>query len=125
MVLLDSGRAMTLFADPTGAPATGRLLDSPVDAFLAFDGKGYIAYIKTITGSAEAILGSDLFVTKSDGSESCTLTAATDANPTSFVFTASSGGAVWMRKTLTSTALQYTRLSDCLRMTVGSGVVSS
>jgi hypothetical protein len=125
MVLLDSGRAMTLFADPVGAPAAGQLLDSPVDAFLAFDGKGHIAYIKTITGSADAIVGSDLFVTKSDGTETCTLTASTDANPTSFIFTASSGGAVWMRKTLTSTTLHYTRLSDCLRMTVGANVVST
>ena len=55
MLLLDSGRAMTFFADPLGAPATGQSLDSPVDAFLAFDGKGHVAYIKTITGSAATI----------------------------------------------------------------------
>jgi hypothetical protein len=116
---------MTLFVDPVGAPATGQLLDSPVDALLAFDGNGHVAYIKMITGSAASIGGSDLFVKKSDGTHACTLTAATDANPLFFVFTASSGGAVWQRKTLTSTVLHYTRLSDCLTMTVASNVASA
>ena len=61
---------------------------------------------------------------KTDGTNACTLTAASDANPLSFVFTASSGAAVWQRKTLTSTVLHYTRLSDCLKMTVGTNVTS-
>jgi hypothetical protein len=125
MLLLDSGRAMTFFADPIGAPAAGQLLDSPVDALLAFDGNGHVAYIKMITGSAASIGGSDLFVKTSDGTHACTLTAATDANPLFFVFTASSGGAVWQRKTLTSTVLHYTRLADCLTMTVAANVASA
>ena len=115
---------MTFFADPIGAPAAGQLLDSPVDALLAFDGNGHVAYIKMITGSAASIGGSDLFVRRPTGPR---LHAHRGHRRQSVVFRlhGHSGGAVWQRKTLTSTVLHYTRLADCLTMTVAANVASA
>ena len=124
LVVIDTTKKLTFFADPAGAPTTSQSLDTGVVSFLAFDGKGTVAYVKTITSNADgSVRATDLFVKKTDGTNACALTSASDAYPFAFDFTASAGAAAWAQRTITSAAIQYTRFSDCMKMKVGDNVV--
>jgi hypothetical protein len=125
LLVIDATKKMTFFADPVGAPTTGQSLDTGVASFLAFDGKGTVAYVKTIvTNTADgSVRATDLFVKKTDGTNACALTSASDAYPFAFDFTASGGAAAWAQRTITSASMQYTRFSDCMKMTVGANAV--
>ena len=118
LALVDMAKNLTYFADPAGAPAGSTSLDTGVASFLSFDGKGTIAYVKTIVRNTDgSVKGSDLFVKKTDGT-ACTLTSATDAFPLDFSYTGSSKGAAWVQQTIVAAAPKYTRFSDCMKMTV-------
>jgi hypothetical protein len=124
LVVIDTAKNLTFFADPAGAPATSKSLDTGVASFLAFDGKGTVAYVKTIVSNSDmSVRATDLFVKKTDGTAACPLTAAADAYPFVFDFTASGAGAAWAQRTITSSSMQYTRFSDCMKMTVGANAV--
>ena len=125
LVVIDTAKNMTFFADPAGAPTTSKSLDTGVFSFLDFDGKGTIAYVKTLVYESDmtTIRATDLFVKKTDGTNACALTSASDAFPFAFDFTASGGAAAWAQRTITSASMQYTRLSDCMKMTVGANAV--
>ncbi len=60
---------------------------------------------------------------RADGTGACTLTTATDGYPFDFIFTPDSTGLAWIQRTTASILAQYTRLSDCAVMNVGSNVV--
>jgi hypothetical protein len=123
LALVDMAKNLTYFADPAGAPAGSTSLDTGVASFLSFDGKGTIAYVKTIVRNTDgSVKGSDLFVKKTDGT-ACTLTSATDAFPLDFSYTGSSRGAAWVQQTVVAAAAQYTRFSDCMKTTVGQNIV--
>ena len=124
LVVIDTANKMTFFADPAGAPTTSQSLDTGVQSFLSFDGKGTVAYVKTITRNSDmSVRATDLFVKKTDGTNVCALTSASDAYPFAFDFIASGGAAAWAQRTITSASMQYTRFSDCMKMTVGANAV--
>jgi len=124
LLILDTAKALSLFADPVGAPTTSTVLDTGVASFLAFDRKGTVAYVKTITRNTDgSVRATDLFVKKTDGTNACALTSASDAYPFAFAFTANAAGAAWTQRTIASASTQFTRFSDCMKMTVGSNTV--
>jgi hypothetical protein len=124
MLVLDTAGKLTFVADPAGAPTTSQSLDTGVASFLAFDGKGTVAYVKTIVSNSDmSVRATDLFVKKTDGTNACALTSASDAYPFAFDFTASGGAAAWAQRTIVSASMQYTRFSDCMKMTVGTNAV--
>ena len=53
LLVIDTAKKLTFFADPAGAPTTSQSLDTGVVSFLAFDGKGTVAYVKTIISNAD------------------------------------------------------------------------
>jgi len=124
VLVIDTAKNMTFFADPAGAPTTGQSLDTGVTSFLSFDFKGTVAYVKMIARNSDtSVRATDLFVKKTDGTNVCALTSAADAYPFAFDFTASGGAAAWAQRTITSASMQYTRFSDCMKMTVGANAV--
>lgn len=124
LLIIDTAKNLTFIADPTSPSAIGRSLDTGVTSFLAFDGKGTVAYVKTIVSNSDgSIRATDLFVKKTDGTGACALTSMSDAYPFAFAFTANGSAAAWGQRTITSAAMQYTRFSDCVRMTVGANAI--
>jgi hypothetical protein len=124
LLVIDTAKNLTFIADPGSPSAIGRSLDTGVTSFLAFDGKGTVAYVKTIVSNSDgSVKATDLFVKKTDGTGACALTSMSDAYPFAFDFTASGAAAAWGQRTITSAAMQYTRFSDCVKMTVGANAV--
>jgi hypothetical protein len=123
LIVVDMAKNLTAFADPAGAPSAKAGLDTGVIAVISMSGQGHLAYVKTTATTTSNQTFTDLFVKKSDGTGACTFTAATDAYPFDFLFTKSEGGAAWIQRATTAVQAQYTRISDCMRMNVGSSVV--
>jgi len=121
LLVVDSAKNLLAFADPAGAPTVSTSLDTGVIAVLALSATGPLAYVKNASTTAAGTFA-DLFVKNPDGTGACTLTSALDAYPFDLIFTPTAGSLAWMQRTSTGYAAQYTRLSDCATMNVGSGV---
>jgi len=123
LLVVDSAKNMVAFADPVGAPTASTPVDTSVIAFIGLSKQGHAAYVKTASQSASGTTFSDMFVKKTDGTGACTITAATDSFPFDAIFTPSSAGLAWIQRGTTSILAQFTRLSDCTAMSVGTNVV--
>jgi len=117
-------KKMLSFADPVGAPTTSVSLDTGVLGWIALSTQGHAAYVKKLfRNSAGMLSGIDLSVKKIDGTGACVLTTATDAFPGNIGFTTSAAGVSWIQQATSAAAAQFTRLSDCTKMTVASNIV--
>jgi hypothetical protein len=67
--------------------------------------------------------GVDLSVKKVDGTGACVLTTATDAFPGNIGFIPSAAGVSWVQQVTSAFAGQFTRLSDCTKMTIAPNVI--
>jgi len=123
LLVVDSAENMVAFADPVGAPTASTPVDTSVIAFVGLSKQGHAAYVKTVSSSASGTTFSDMFVKKTDGTGACAITAATDSFPFDAIFTPSSSGLAWIQRGVTSILAQFTRLSDCTAMSVGTNVV--
>jgi len=112
------------FADPVGAPTTSVSVDTGVVGWIALSTQGHAAYVKKLLRNASgALSGIDLSVKKIDGTGACVLTTATDAFPGNVGFIPSAAGVSWIQQATSAAAAQFTRLSDCTKMTVAPNVV--
>jgi hypothetical protein len=117
-------KKMLSFADPVGAPTTSVSVDTGVLGWIALSRQGHVAYVKKLfRNSAGDLTGIDLSVKKADGTGACVLTTATDAFPGNIGFIPSATGVSWIQQATSAFAAQFTRLSDCTKMTVAPGVV--
>jgi hypothetical protein len=123
LLTVDAAKQMLGFANPVTAPTTSQVIDTGVIGFVALSAQGFVSYAKTITTSASGGSFTDLFVKKSDGTGACTFTSATDGYPVDFIFTPSSGGAAWIQLGGASATAQFTRLSDCLKTSLGPNAI--
>src|SRR5262245_26376885 len=112
------------FADPIGAPTTSVSVDTGVLGWIALSTQGHAAYVKKLLRNASgALSGIDLSLKKTDGTGACVLTTATDAFPGNVDFIPSAAGISWIQQATSAAAAQYTRLSDCMKMTVAPNIV--
>jgi hypothetical protein len=125
LLVVDSADALLSFANPGTAPTTSTSVDTGVIAFIALSKQGHAAYVKATSSSASGTVFVDMFVKKFDGTGACTITPTTNAFPFDAIFTPSSGGLTWIQRGTTAIQAQFTRLSDCMAMNVGSNVVWS
>jgi hypothetical protein len=121
VVATDTAKSLLVFADPVGAPTTSTSVDTGVTGLAALSPQGHVGYYKMTSSSASGTLFTDLFIKKTDGTGACTITSATDTFAFA-IFTPSAGGLVWIQRGATALQAQFTKLSDCSRMSVGSGV---
>jgi hypothetical protein len=122
LLVVDTAKQMLGFANPVTAPTTSVVVDTGVLAFVALSKQGHAGYAKFVNTTTGQTF-TDLYVKKGDGTGACTLTTATDGYPFDFIFTPDSTGLAWIQRTTASILAQYTRLSDCTVMNVGSNVV--
>ena len=121
VVATDSAKSLLAFADPVGAPTTSTSVDTGVTGLVALSQQGHVGYYKMTSSSASGTRFTDMFVKKTDGTGACAISSATDTFAFA-IFTPSAGGLAWIQRGTTSLQAQFTRLSDCSRMSVGSGV---
>jgi hypothetical protein len=122
LLVVDTQKQMLGFADPVGAPAASQVLDTGVVRLARISKQGHVAYAKTLLTSGNATF-SDLFVKKSDGTGACTVTSTTNGVPSQVFFPSGSGAVAWIERATAAVTAQYTRLSDCMRMSLGTSVV--
>jgi hypothetical protein len=122
-VATDTAKSMLAFADPVGAPTTSQTVDTGVIAFVALSKQAHAAYVKAMSSSASGTTFTDMFVKKTDGTGACAITSTTNSFPFDAIFTPSAGGLAWIQRGATAIQAQFTRLSDCMAMNVGSNVV--
>ncbi len=118
VTLTDTGD-LTAFRDPMGAPDERLLIDSGVQALVTLGDQGHLAYAKHYT-TADSV---DLFVSKLDGTEACTLETSVTVPARSVHFSPGTGTALWARANTDGYDAYHSRLADCSTDFVAPGVV--
>ncbi len=95
-------------ADPSGAPDRQRLIDRSVQTLLSLS-NGHIAYGKHFVGRSTV----DLFISKLDGTATCTADTTVGVPESSIVFSSNGDAAIWALTTTSGFDGDYTRLADC------------
>ena len=109
LVALTSAADAISIPDPLGAPGDQLLLDQGVQSLLKLGDAGHLAYAKQSTSKNT----SDLFVTRLDGTQTCTLDATGKVPLSSLNFSNGGETLLWALATPSGYDAFYTALSDC------------
>lgn len=104
--------------DAIGAPATQRSLDQDAKVLVGMSDDGQVAYGKHVTGGKVV----DLFTSKLDGSQHCTLDTTIGVPLNSFHFGPGTDAAVWALQNNNAYDAYHTRFADCITAPVAPAV---
>lgn len=120
VVALTSDGELVSIPDAVAAPETFRLIDEDVQGLGRLSGQGsHVAYGKHFRTKEI----SDLFVSRLDATQACTLDTTSGVPRHSVHFSAGGEGAVWSLAQGNAYDGFYTRLSDCSTSPVAAGVL--